>query len=89
MRIVSERAPGHRLLLQLPTCEMVTQRINYLGFVREPGKVSADPKTVKTIQEWPEELTTKRQVRDSVDSWGTTEGWPPTSAKRHIHCPDC
>ena len=63
LRRVLEKAREHKLFLQLPKCEIVKQRVNYLGFVIEPGKVSADPKKVKTIQEWPEELLTKREVR--------------------------
>lgn len=34
-----------------------------MGFVIEPKRVFADPKKVKTIQEWPEELLSRRQAR--------------------------
>lgn len=70
MRRELERAREHKLLLQLPKREMATQRVNFLGFVIEPGKVSADPQKVKTIQEWPGELLTKRQVRGFLGLMG-------------------
>lgn len=63
LELVLKRVQEHKLFLQLPKCEIVTQRVNYLGFVIEPGKVSADPGKVEAIKRWPEELQTRRQVR--------------------------
>lgn len=63
LKTVLQRVKEHKLSLQLPKCETVKQKVNYLGFVLEPQHVSADPRKVKTIQERPEELLTRRSVR--------------------------
>lgn len=67
LKHVLRKVKEHQLFLQLPKCEIATQRVNYLGFVIEPGLVSADPEKVRAIKEWPKELYTRRQVRSFWD----------------------
>lgn len=62
LKTVLQRVREHKLFLRLPKCEMVKQRVNHLASVLGPQKASADPKKVRTIQEWPEELLQRQSV---------------------------
>ncbi|PHJ16740.1 retrotransposon ty3-gypsy subclass [Cystoisospora suis] len=47
----------------IPRCELVTQRVQYLGFVIEPGGVGPDPERVEAVKKWPVQLLDRKQLR--------------------------
>lgn len=69
LKTVLRRVREQKLSLQVPECDMVEQRVEYLGFLIEPQKVSADAKKVMTIQVWPEELGAAGGARIPRTRW--------------------
>ncbi|PHJ18031.1 retrotransposon ty3-gypsy subclass, partial [Cystoisospora suis] len=63
LRVVVQRVRHARLLVGLSKCELVTQKVQYLGFVIEPGGVGPDPGKVQAVQQWPTELLDRKQLR--------------------------
>jgi RNase H-like domain found in reverse transcriptase/Reverse transcriptase (RNA-dependent DNA polymerase)/Integrase zinc binding domain/Chromo (CHRromatin Organisation MOdifier) domain/Retroviral aspartyl protease len=43
-----------KLLVEPAKSEFHTQRVKYLGYIIEPGKIGMDPDKIKAIKEWPE-----------------------------------
>src|SRR5882672_193522 len=52
----------HNLFCKPEKCEFKTQKVEYLGFILEPGKISMDPKKLAGIRDWPSPKNL-RQVR--------------------------
>lgn len=46
-----------------PKCQLVTQQVQYLGFVTEPPRVGAGPDKVATVRKWPRGLRNRKQLR--------------------------
>ncbi|PHJ17715.1 retrotransposon ty3-gypsy subclass [Cystoisospora suis] len=63
LRVVLQRMRDARLFVGLSKCELVTQKVQYLGFVIEPGGVGPDPEKVQAVQQWPTELLDCKQLR--------------------------
>ncbi|PHJ18926.1 retrotransposon ty3-gypsy subclass [Cystoisospora suis] len=63
LKVVLQRRRDARLFVGLSKCELVTQKVQYLGFVIEPGGVGPDPEKVEAIQQWPTELLYRKQLR--------------------------
>ncbi|PHJ19523.1 retrotransposon ty3-gypsy subclass [Cystoisospora suis] len=63
LRVVLQRMRDARLFVELSKCELVPQKVQYLGFVIEPGGVGADPGKVQAVQQWPTELLDRKQLR--------------------------
>ena len=61
-RMVLEKLREHDLFLKAKKCEFCKTKIEYLGMIVEPGKVSMDPVKLAGIKDWPIP-TTVRQVR--------------------------
>ncbi|PHJ16379.1 retrotransposon ty3-gypsy subclass, partial [Cystoisospora suis] len=63
LRIVLQRLRENRLYVGVTKCEFVKQKVQYLGFIIEPGGIAPDPDKVTTIREWPVELRDRKQLR--------------------------
>ncbi|PHJ17658.1 retrotransposon ty3-gypsy subclass, partial [Cystoisospora suis] len=63
LKNVLQRMRDARLFVGLSKCELVTQIVQYLGFVIEPGGVGPDPEKVEAVQRWPLELLDRKQLR--------------------------
>lgn len=59
---VFQRTREPRVFAKLSKRESATQRVQYLGFVTEPGQAKPDPDKVSPIKEWPAKLTDKSYV---------------------------
>ncbi|KAJ2926197.1 hypothetical protein H1R20_g10898, partial [Candolleomyces eurysporus] len=59
---VLQKLRSNDLFLKPEKCTFETQKIDFLGMIVEPGKLTMDPTKLKGIQEWPVPTTVK-QVR--------------------------
>ena len=52
MKILNEvftRLEKHNLQVKIPKCEFLTKKMEYLGFIVEPGKVYPNPAKTRVI----------------------------------------
>jgi len=59
VRKVLEALRERKLRLKLPKCEFGVTRVEFLGYIIEPGQISMDPKKVDSIAEWPTPTKTR------------------------------
>ncbi|RXW20770.1 hypothetical protein EST38_g5090 [Candolleomyces aberdarensis] len=61
-RRILKKLKKHDLFLKPEKCAFARQKIDYLGFIIEEGKISMDPVKLAGLRDWPEPKTVK-QVR--------------------------
>ncbi|XP_028549531.1 uncharacterized protein LOC114579365 [Dendrobium catenatum] len=53
LRALFEVLKEHRLILNLPKCELAVQKVHFLGFVIDATGVHMDPQKISTVRDWP------------------------------------
>ncbi|PHJ18928.1 retrotransposon ty3-gypsy subclass [Cystoisospora suis] len=63
LRRVLQRIKDQQLSVGIRKCGFVTQKVKYLGYIIEQGRMSPGPRRVKALKSYPEKLENVRQAR--------------------------
>ena len=68
LRQVLQRLRQHRLVAKPKKCVFGRQRVEFLGYVIEDGKLSMEENKVKAIRDWPVPFTSLKDIRSFLGS---------------------
>lgn len=89
LKNVLQRVRDTQLFVGLSKCELVTQGVQYLGSVIEPGGAGPDPEKVEAVNQWPVELLDRKQLRWFLGMVGYYRRLIPNFNNGLICCMNC